>query len=113
MPVRNVDKIKRLESELERHKKKIYDQHVEISRLNQVANEMRDGLRELNRAADAIMVAVAVKFGAEVGVGAFEAMLPTVKVDELLRQYQMSVTSPDGQYIIRAVRREDGGGDGD
>lgn len=38
-------------------------------------------------------IAVALKYGAEVGIGAFEAVLPTVKVDELLRKYQMSVPS--------------------
>ena len=113
MPERNVDKIKRLEHEHERLMRKIKAQHGEISRLNQAAQALRDGLRELSRATDAIMAGVAVKFGAEVGAGAFEAVLPTVKVDELLRQYKMAVTSSDGQYIIRAVRREGGEADGD
>ena len=107
MQKRNIDKIKDQERELVRYRKKVMEQHKEISRLHSNIEIFQGGLREMNKSADALCTAVALKFGAEVGLGAFEAVLPEIRVEELLRDYTLSVSPKDGMYIIRVEERVD------
>lgn len=107
MREKNVDKIKRLELELGRHRKKVADQERALALMSKTRETYEGGVAELNKAANALCIAVAVKYGTEVGDGAREAVLPEIRVEELLGGYELAVRADErtGTYIIRAKAR--------
>jgi len=106
--MRNVDKIKSLEHELERYRKKVGDQQKELDELKALKELSDKGTKELNRAVDSIMTEVLVKFGESVEEGVLELSLPLVSVYRNTRDYMVMarVSDDNDSYILRAVRRE-------
>ena len=108
MAEKNVDKVKRLEHELGRYQKKVRDDAGEIARLREHLKLAGEGLAQVNRAVDALCIGVALKYGAQVGEGSFEAVLPTPDVVGHLERFELQTRRDElrGEYILRAVRRE-------
>ena len=63
MPERNVDKIKRLEHELGRYRKKVADDAKETERLRKKLEQANKGNRETQAMVDALLAAVALQCG--------------------------------------------------
>lgn len=105
MRERTADKVRRLEHELGRYEKKIADQGKELARVTAERDAGRAGLVEISRAVDALCIDVCLKFGAEVGAGVSEVLLPAVSTD-LLRRYELEARSQNDTYCLRATRKE-------
>ena len=56
--MRNVDKVKALETDLGRHRKKIEDQKAEIEKLKSLVETFSAGAEQTNVLVDAVMAAV-------------------------------------------------------
>lgn len=113
MAMRNIDKIKELNYELGRWQKKAADQQKDINKLRSELEQAEKGMLEINRALDSIMAEATLKFGAEVGVGAWEMVLPLVSVLRNTRDYAVSasVGNDNDSYIVRVERRKPEGGE--
>lgn len=105
---RNVDKIKRLEHELGRYRKKVADQAKETEKLRRQVADADAGSRELHFAVDSMMAALAERYGEreqdgeevigyrfEYSMEAFAEALKTYKVsfrvDNMRRMYVIGV----------------------
>lgn len=93
---RNVDKIKRLEHELGRYRKKVADQARETEKLRQKMADADAGSAQLSAMVDAVLTAVALEYGLHVTdeeasgeeLG-WRLSLPLVDVAELRRRYEI------------------------
>lgn len=121
--MRNVDKIKGLEKELGRYRKKVADQQKENDALKKRMIQAMEGSAETNRAVDAILAQVALKYGEkardeetgdELG---WRLSLPMFSVDEMMAQYEVRTRRDETtqEYIVgvmeRAPKKAEEGGD--
>lgn len=111
---RNVDKIKRLEKEIGRYKKKIADQAKENDELRRRLKAAHAGNGETQRAVDAILAQTAIIYGEKVmdeetGAELGRSLtLPMFRVDDILARFEVRArrdTEAD-RYIVGVVPRE-------
>lgn len=119
--MRNVDRIKNLEKELGRYRKKVSDQQQEINTLRRRLDEAMEGAMETNRALDAILARAAVKYGErardedtgkELG---WRLTLPWFSVAGTLERYEVRARRDERaqEYIVGVMERETPGTKGD
>lgn len=106
-------KVKQLEYELGRWKKKVEDQQNEIKRLNARLDTALAGANELQRAADMILAVVVERYGQSVGHGMPPIKRLTLRCEEVraCAGYAVSATrdiSGEG-YILEAIPPEEKG----
>lgn len=124
MPERNVDKIKRLEHELGRYRKKVADDAKEIERLRRLLTQANRGNQETQAMVDALLTAVAMNFG-EDAVDPDDASkvlgkrltLPRFNFAEIRARYEVHARKDEENdaYVIGVVERgsaEEGRSDG-
>lgn len=110
--MRNVDKIKALETDLGRHRKKIEDQKTEIEKLKQLVETYAAGAEQTNVLVDAVMAAVAQKYGIVVRgeddypIG-YRLELDDFTVDRMKNRFQVHAQKRGTAYIIGAMLKED------
>ena len=111
---RNVDKIKRLEHELGRYRKKVADQARETEKLRQKVADADAGSAQLSAMVDAVLTAVALEYGLHVTdeeasgkeLG-WRLSLPLVDVAELRRRYEIHARkNAAGGVTIGVMERE-------
>lgn len=118
--MRNVDKIKDLEKELGRYRKKVSDQQQEINTLRRRLDEAIDGAVETNRALDAILAQAAVRYGErardedtgeELG---WRLTLPCFSVAGTLAGYEVRARRDEKnrEYILGVMERKTAGTEG-
>ena len=105
--MRNVDKIKDLEHELGRYRKKVADQDAQIEKLKDMVQYQTEGAQELGRLIDAILAAVASKYGVVVRdesqeVIGYRLELDDFAVDRMMDRFQVNSQKRGTQYIIGA-----------
>lgn len=113
--MRNVDKIKALEKELGRYKKKVADQAKENTELRRRLREAYAGNAELRRAVDAVLVHTALTYGQEAvdeetGVPLGHRLpLPFFQIEDILGRYEVRTRRDENtmEYIIGVVSREE------
>lgn len=109
--MRNIDKIKDLEHELGRHRKKINDQSIQMADLEAKVRLFEEGARQTNVLVDALMAAVAQKYGIVVRGEDDEAIgyrleLDDFAVDRMMDRFEVSSQKRGTQYIIGAMLKE-------
>lgn len=109
--MRNIDKIKDLEYELGRHRKKINDQSIQMADLEAKVRLFEEGARQTNVLVDALMAAVAQKYGIVVRGEDDEAIgyrleLDDFAVDRMMDRFEVSSQKRGTQYIIGAMLKE-------
>lgn len=110
---RNVDKIKRLEKEMGRCRKKIADQDRVIKAQHESLAIAHGGAAEIQRGVDAIIAQAALTYGEDVRdeeSGAFlgkRLTLPAFRVEETLERYEIRARKDEttGEYIVGVVER--------
>lgn len=111
---RNVDKIKRLEHELGRYRKKVADQAKETEKLRRKVADADAGSAQLQAMVDAVLTAVALEYGLHVTdeeasgeeLG-WRLSLPLVDVAELRRRYEIHARkNGSGGVTIGVMERE-------
>ena len=116
--MRNADKIKALEKELGRYRKKVADQAKENAGLRQRLQDLYAGNAELQRSVDAILAMVALTYGEEAkdeetraSLG-YRISISLFLVDDVLEKYEIRARRDDikQEYIIGVVPRETGNG---
>ncbi len=117
MPERNVEKIKRLEHELGRYRKKVADDEKEIGRLRGLLAQADRGNRDTQAMVDAILTAVTLKCGEDARdpddenkVLGKRLILPRFNFLEMRTKYEIHARKDeetDG-YIIGVVERSSG-----
>lgn len=110
--MRNVDKIKDLEHELGRYRKKVNDQSIQIADLQAQVRGFEEGVRETSILVDALMAAVANRFGEAVrGEGddviGFRLELDDFAVDRMMERYEVSARRQGEKYVIGVLAKED------
>ena len=110
---RKIDKIKRLEKELGRYRKKSGDQARTIASLNEQLSGTDAAVRDLSGMVDAILIQTALTYGEDaldeesgekLGV---RLRLPEYRVEDLLARYEVRAR-PDrqaGEYVVGVVPR--------
>lgn len=111
---RNVDKIKDLEKELGRYRKKVADQKKTIIALNEQMDNARGCLAELSMDVDAILASTAILYGNEIPDGdtgealGYRLIFPRFSPRDILSRYDVK-TSTDketGTYITEVTERK-------
>ncbi len=112
---RNVDKIKRLEYELGRYRKKVADDGKEIDHLRKMLVQANKGNQETQAMVDAILTAVALHYGEdavdpddESKVLGKRLTLPRFNFLEMRSRYEVHARK-DGEtdgYVIGVVERD-------
>lgn len=111
--MRNADKIKALEKELGRYRKKVADQSREIKELERRHENAVEANMEMHKAVDAILARLAVKYGRKVKdeetgeVIGFRVTVPVFSVDDTLRQYEVRTrkNAAAGKYTVGVMER--------
>lgn len=121
MPERNVEKIKRLEHELGRYRKKVADDEKEIGRLRGLLAQADRGNRDTQAMVDAILTAVTLKCGEdardpddESKVLGKRLTLPHFNFLEMRSRYEVHARkdAEANEYIIGVAERQEAQGDG-
>lgn len=104
----NAQKIKELEKELGRYRKRAADDGATIKRLR----TQLKGAEELGRAVDAVLAVAAVRFGEQItdedgGVLGCRLELPPVKVDEVLHCWEVRARKDESGALIVGVAKRD------
>lgn len=114
---RNIDKIKRLERELGRWRKKAADQGRELAQQRETAQRAEGAVEELGRVLDGILTVLALDRGERaLDPDTGEALgwrltVPPVVLEDLAR-YEVHVRRTDeGGYLVGVLEREEGGAD--
>lgn len=115
--MRNVDKnkIKVLEKELGRYRKKVADQEKVIRKLARMEDNAVKANVEAHKAVDAILAQVAVKYGErarddetgeEIG---YRMVVPAFSVDDTLREFEVRTRKDEtaGEYIVGVMERRE------
>lgn len=117
MPERNVEKIKRLEHELGRYRKKVADDEKEIGRLRGLLAQADRGNRDTQAMVDAILTAVTLKCGEdardpddESKVLGKRLILPRFNFLDMRTKYEIHARKDEeaDSYIIGVVERSSG-----
>lgn len=98
---RNIDKIKELEYELGRWRKKAAKQQEQIRQLKSEAEDAWDMLRDISRVSDSVLCEVALKFGEQVD-GGYRISVPMPSVSDIMREYDVSTgrDKEHGLYVV-------------
>ena len=115
---RNIDRIKELEKELGRYRKKVADQQEEIYTLRKNLGAAMQGSAETNKAVDAILAQTALKYGErardedtgeELG---WRMSIPLFSVAETLERYEVRTRRDETtmEYIVGVMERRINGG---
>ena len=122
MPERNVDKIKRLEHELGRYRKKVADDAKETERLRKKLEQANKGNQEIQAMVDALMTAITLQCGEDAvdpddtsKVLGKRLVLPRFNFLEMRTRYEVHARKDavSDSYIIGvAERRQEDQGDG-
>lgn len=99
---RNIDKIKRLEYELERYRQKVDRQEAELAQLRHNAKTALDGLAAAHATMNANMAVLAMWYGQKEG-DVWTLKMPLFDPARILERYKVSarkVEEEDG-YLIR------------
>ncbi len=112
---KNVDKLKHLERELGRFRKKAEDQNKELRRLKASLEEANTGSQQTQSAMDAILTALALQYGQKVTnpeqpdlVLGFRLHIPACNIPELRNHYEVHARrdhETDG-YVVGVVPRQ-------
>ena len=106
MADRNVDRIKELELELGRWRKKAADQQKELARLSGRLKECEAGAAQLCRAADGVLAETALKFG-EKADGGFRISIPATSVLNNAQNYEVSTgRDKEGESYVVFVKKK-------
>lgn len=111
--MRNRDKIKVLEKELGKYRKKVFDQSRELERYKRRCDIHDEAILQLNASLDAILIQCALKYGREEReegkVLGHRLELPMIRVDDLHRRYEIRSRKDEetDNYIIGVVPREE------
>lgn len=114
MRIRNVGKIKDLEKELGRYRKKVEDQQKEIDGLKKRQFDDLEGNKQINQAIDAILAQIALKYGElamdeetgeELG---WRLSIPLFSVSETLERYEIRTRRDERmqEYIVGVMERK-------
>lgn len=103
--MRNVDKIKSLERELGKWRKKVREEQAELKTLREDAEKADEAARELSETMDAVCTALALRYGAE----KFDADAPEVHLGWNLELGEIDVAQLRADYEVHARRNGDGG----
>ena len=114
---KNADKIKRLENELGRYRKKVADQAKLENQLRGELHDARHGVEETGRLVDAVLAMTAVRYGETVrdeetgDIIGFRLTIPRFSAAETLARYRISARRDEltGEYIVGVMEREKGG----
>lgn len=117
--MRNVDRLKGLEKELGRYRKKVLDQQEVIDELREQVKNASVGLAQLSMGMDAFQAQTALKYGTraideetgeEIG---WNMSLPLYSAEETLAQYKVKTwkKEADQEYFVGVMERstEEGG----
>jgi len=106
--MRNIDKIKSLEHELGRYRKKVADQQKENDRLRAELDTAMQGTKELNVVVDSLMAEITVAHGEVKEEGVWELVIPLVSILRNTRDYHVMarVSEDNDSYTVRVIRRE-------
>lgn len=103
---RNIDKIKELEYELGRWRKKAAKQQEQIRQLKSEAEDAWDALRDINHAADSVLCNVALKFG-EQEDGGYKISIPMPSVSDIMREYDvLTGRDKEGESYVVFVKKK-------
>lgn len=112
---RKVDKIKRLEHELGRCRKKVGDDAKEIERLRKLLDQANEGIRETQTIVDAVLTAVALRYGEDAvdpddegKVLGKRLTIPSFDLPDVRRRYEIHARKDmeADAYIIGVVERD-------
>lgn len=113
MNERNADKVKRLENELGRYKKKVADQQAIIKDQGQRLVEASQGAQELNTAVDGLLIAIALEYGHSITdddgtvIMGDNLVVPFFVLEDMLNKYQLKCSRTEsGGYLVRVVDKE-------
>ena len=114
--MRNVDKIKDLEHEMGRYRKKVNDQSIQIADLEAKIRAYEEGARQTGTLVDAILAAVASKYGVVARdesqeVIGYRLELDDFAVDRMMDRFQVNSPKRGTQYIIGAMLKEENDND--
>ncbi|HWP80350.1 MAG TPA: hypothetical protein VN446_06865 [Candidatus Acidoferrum sp.] len=95
------------ENELVRWQKKVSDQAAVIRQLKAERGRTEKGLAQWGKVVDSTLAQIALSHGAQVGEGAWEIVLPLIRVFENERDYTVTTSvTPDGKnYLVRVEKR--------
>lgn len=111
---RKVDKIKRLERELWRYRKKVGDDGKELERLRKALDQANKGIRETQILVDAVLTAVALEYGEDARdpdggekILGKRLLLPEIRVTELREKYEIHAgkDAETGGFSVGVVER--------
>jgi hypothetical protein len=105
MASRNADRIKELETELGRYRKKVDDQNKELSKLRQHWRMADQGVKEISMTLDAILISLALQFGKGTDL---RKTLTIDQVDFLTLHENYTVTAKRtkaGKYTVTVKKR--------
>lgn len=110
--VRNVDRIKDLEHELGRYRKKVEDQQKAIDRLNEQVRTQAEGADQVGILVDAILAATASRYGTVVedddgNVIGFRLELEDFELERMRKRWKVSAQRRGSTYIVGVMERED------
>lgn len=112
--MRNADKIKALEKELGRYRKKVADQGKELNQLKEKLRTAYAGNIEINRTVDSVLAQTALAYGEDIrdeesGVSLGRRLvLPISSIGKVLGKYEVKARRDDMEqvYYIAVVPRE-------
>lgn len=119
--MKNVEKIKALEHELGRYRKKVADQAKELSSVRAELEDARAGSLEIQTVVDAVLTAITLEHGTSAAdpdapdnALGWRLEVPMFSVPEMRRKYETHARRDEkaGVYVLGVAERAKGGGDG-
>ena len=108
MQERNVDKIRRLKKELAAERERRHNADMEIMRMHKVVDHIQaeavEQVRELSVAVDSAVIALALRYGANVGDGVWEVSVPVDSATELCGVYTVRRERAGERYVYRVEK---------
>lgn len=112
---KSVDEVKELRYELERYRKKVGDQEKRIVELAARCEGADRGNRETHMAANALQIAVALRYGEDAldpdqpeRLLGKRLTLPAYGITDMLQRYEVRAGKDrDGNYVIGVLPREE------
>lgn len=114
---RNTDKLRHLEQELGRYRKKVADQAKLENQLRGELHVVRRGVEETGKLVDATLAVTAVTYGETVrdeetgDILGYRLTIPPFSVAETLARYRVSARKDErtGDYIVGVMERKKDG----
>ena len=110
--MRNIDKIRSLEAELGKYKKKVSDQQKLVSKLSGEVEQSRSALEEIQSLTDAILSNAAIACGEPVEedgktIG-YRLTIPAFSVQETLEKYKIGARKDEsGAYTLGVMEKKE------